>query len=124
VALDQGLGLDLLVVGDQHGGRVAAQAGDDDLADGAGVAGQGHGRVLVDLGERDAPTPGVPGILLNPCARQPGGGRTGEPNARGRLEQAAIELFIERGFEQTTVTDIAARAGLSVAFITTRGRRW
>jgi AcrR family transcriptional regulator len=36
-----------------------------------------------------------------------------EPNARGRLEQAAMELFIERGFEQTTVAEIAGRAGLT-----------
>jgi AcrR family transcriptional regulator len=36
-----------------------------------------------------------------------------EPNARGRLEQAALELFGERGFEQTTVEDIASRAGLT-----------
>ncbi len=36
-----------------------------------------------------------------------------EPNARGRLEQAALELYIERGFEQTTVAEIAARAGLT-----------
>jgi AcrR family transcriptional regulator len=36
-----------------------------------------------------------------------------EPNARGRLEQAALELYIERGFEQTTVTEIAKQAGLT-----------
>ncbi|CCH21922.1 TetR family transcriptional regulator [Micromonospora lupini] len=35
-----------------------------------------------------------------------------QPDARGRLAAAAFELFRERGFEQTTVTDIAARAGL------------
>jgi AcrR family transcriptional regulator len=36
-----------------------------------------------------------------------------EPNARERLEQAAMELYRERGFDQTTVADIAARAGLT-----------
>ena len=36
-----------------------------------------------------------------------------EPNARGRLEQAAMELYAERGFEQTTVAEIAERAGLT-----------
>jgi AcrR family transcriptional regulator len=36
-----------------------------------------------------------------------------EPNARGRLEIAALELYVERGFEQTTVAEIAKRAGLT-----------
>jgi AcrR family transcriptional regulator len=36
-----------------------------------------------------------------------------EPDARLRLERAALELFVERGFEQTTVSDITARAGLT-----------
>ena len=36
-----------------------------------------------------------------------------EPNARGRLEQAAAELFADRGYDQTTVADIAERAGLT-----------
>ncbi|MFG1811412.1 TetR family transcriptional regulator [Streptomyces sp. NPDC049040] len=36
-----------------------------------------------------------------------------EPNARGRLEQAALELYLERGFAPTTVTEIAKRAGLT-----------
>jgi AcrR family transcriptional regulator len=36
-----------------------------------------------------------------------------EPDARGRLEQAAMSLYRERGFEQTTVSEIAKRAGLT-----------
>ncbi len=36
-----------------------------------------------------------------------------EPNARGRLAQAALELYRERGFEQSTVAEIAERAGLT-----------
>src|ERR1700757_1978736 len=36
-----------------------------------------------------------------------------EPNARGRLEQAALELYVERGYEETTVAEIAERAGLT-----------
>jgi AcrR family transcriptional regulator len=36
-----------------------------------------------------------------------------EPDARGRLAQAAFALYGERGFEQTTVAEIAQRAGLT-----------
>ena len=36
-----------------------------------------------------------------------------EPDSRGRLEQAALALFDERGFENTTVAEIAERAGLT-----------
>jgi len=36
-----------------------------------------------------------------------------EPDARGRLEKAAMELFQERGYVRTTVEEIAARAGLT-----------
>jgi AcrR family transcriptional regulator len=36
-----------------------------------------------------------------------------EANARGRLEQAALQLYSERGFEQTTVAEIARRAGVT-----------
>jgi AcrR family transcriptional regulator len=36
-----------------------------------------------------------------------------QPDAAGRLARAALELFAERGFEQTTVADIASRAGLT-----------
>jgi AcrR family transcriptional regulator len=36
-----------------------------------------------------------------------------EPDARGRLAQAAMDLYSERGFDQTTVAEIAERAGLT-----------
>jgi AcrR family transcriptional regulator len=36
-----------------------------------------------------------------------------EPDSRGRLEQAALALYSERGFENTTVAEIAARAGVT-----------
>src|ERR1700712_2400647 len=36
-----------------------------------------------------------------------------EPGSRGRLEAAALALYGERGFENTTVAEIAARAGLT-----------
>jgi AcrR family transcriptional regulator len=36
-----------------------------------------------------------------------------EPNARGRLAQAALALYAEQGFEQTTAAEIARAAGLT-----------
>ncbi|MHA3704169.1 helix-turn-helix domain-containing protein [Jatrophihabitans sp. YIM 134969] len=36
-----------------------------------------------------------------------------EPDAAGRLRAAAMELYVERGYDQTTVADIAARAGVT-----------
>jgi AcrR family transcriptional regulator len=36
-----------------------------------------------------------------------------KPDAPGRLQQAAFELYAERGYEETTVAEIAARAGLA-----------
>jgi AcrR family transcriptional regulator len=36
-----------------------------------------------------------------------------EADASGRLREAAMQLYVERGFEQTTVADIAQRAGLT-----------
>src|ERR1700749_1824687 len=36
-----------------------------------------------------------------------------EPDARGRLQRAALELYSERGYDQTTVAEIARRAGLT-----------
>jgi AcrR family transcriptional regulator len=36
-----------------------------------------------------------------------------EPGAKGRLMAAAMELYLERGYDSTTVADIAERAGLT-----------
>jgi AcrR family transcriptional regulator len=36
-----------------------------------------------------------------------------EPDARGRLQAAALTLYGERGYEATTVADIAEQAGLT-----------
>lgn len=36
-----------------------------------------------------------------------------EPDSRGRLQEAALTLFEERGFDQTTAAQIAEMAGLS-----------
>lgn len=36
-----------------------------------------------------------------------------QPGARERLEQAALELFLEQGYTETTVPQITARAGLT-----------
>jgi len=36
-----------------------------------------------------------------------------QPDARGRLAQAAMELYVEQGYERTTVAEIAERAGLT-----------
>jgi AcrR family transcriptional regulator len=36
-----------------------------------------------------------------------------EPDARGRLAKAAMALYAEHGFEQTTVAEIASQAGLT-----------
>jgi AcrR family transcriptional regulator len=36
-----------------------------------------------------------------------------EPDSRGRLQEAALALFSERGFDQTTAAEIATRAGVT-----------
>jgi AcrR family transcriptional regulator len=36
-----------------------------------------------------------------------------EPGARGRLQAAALDLYVERGFEQTTAAEIAESVGLT-----------
>src|SRR5437660_5819296 len=35
------------------------------------------------------------------------------PDAKGRLVQSALELYAKRGYDQTTVAEIAERAGLT-----------
>jgi AcrR family transcriptional regulator len=36
-----------------------------------------------------------------------------QPDAHGRLQQAALELYGEKGFDETTVAEIAEQAGLT-----------
>jgi AcrR family transcriptional regulator len=36
-----------------------------------------------------------------------------QPDSRGRLQEAALSLYSERGFDQTTAAQIALRAGLT-----------
>jgi AcrR family transcriptional regulator len=36
-----------------------------------------------------------------------------QPDSRGRLEEAALALYAERGFDQTTAAEIADRAGVT-----------
>ncbi|MGH9092689.1 MAG: TetR family transcriptional regulator [Acidimicrobiales bacterium] len=36
-----------------------------------------------------------------------------QPDSRGRLQEAALALFAERGFDETTAAEIAARAGVT-----------
>jgi AcrR family transcriptional regulator len=36
-----------------------------------------------------------------------------EPDAAGRLREAALQLFVDQGYEQTTVAEIAERAGVT-----------
>ena len=52
-------------------------------------------------------------VITCPRGTYHGGMVRWEPNAQGRLGQAAFELFVERGFEQVTVAEIAERAGLT-----------
>ena len=54
----------------------------------------------------------VPAITAVELARLGGMGRW-EPDAPLRLASAALDLYRERGYDQTTVADIAARAGVT-----------
>ena len=50
------------LVGDQEGGLVVAEAGDGELAEGAGVGGQGGGGVVVDF-DAAGPPPARPRVM-------------------------------------------------------------
>jgi AcrR family transcriptional regulator len=50
-----------------------------------------------------------------------GRGRPRDPETDGRITTAAAQLMLERGFDRTTVDDVAARAGVGKATVY---RRW
>jgi AcrR family transcriptional regulator len=52
-------------------------------------------------------------IDVSDCRHYDPGMARWEPGGRGRLEQAALALYGEHGFENTTVAEIAERAGLT-----------
>ncbi len=71
-------------------------------------------------------TPTVPEVAAD--AQAPGGGpvrrgrgRPRDPQTDERITAAAAELMLERGFERTTVDDVATRAGVGKATVY---RRW
>jgi hypothetical protein len=47
-----------------------------------------------------------------------------EPDAESRFRAAALELFGEIGYEQTTVAAIAERAGLTARISSQWSMRW
>lgn len=51
-------------------------------------------------------------LTLNPEATRPARGGRHPTTTRARLSHVALQLFIERGFDETTVDDIAHAAGI------------
>src|SRR5580704_5789216 len=100
----------------------ASEFGDDSGADPAGRAGDEHTHENLQGGREPrrgchAELMSVTAIsvhLMSACVinYDQGMGRW-EPDAPGRLAKAAMELYLERGFEQTSVAEIARRAGLT-----------
>lgn len=62
----------------------------------------------------------MPGADTDEPVRR-GRGRPRDPETDGRITAAAAELLLERGFEKTTVDEVAARAGVGKATVY---RRW
>src|SRR5512141_2126043 len=65
------------------------------------------------------PDGGVAAIPEEPVRR--GRGRPRDPETDERITAAAAELLLQRGFDRTTVDDVAARAGVGKATVY---RRW
>src|SRR5690349_5216890 len=61
---------------------------------------------VADITESNTRCQGLPSPRLGGMGRW-------EPDARGRMMRAAIDLFAERGYEQTTAGEIAERAGVT-----------
>ena len=96
------------------------ELGDDGGADPAACAGDeyAHESDLLWPGDEAEPLMSVADIDGSTRMSVTDITRTGpvgrwEPDARGRLSMGALELFAEHGFEQTTVADIAERAGVT-----------
>src|SRR5512141_649659 len=66
-----------------------------------------------------APDGGVAAIPEEPVRR--GRGRPRDPETDERITAAAAELLLQRGFDRTTVDDVASRAGVGKATVY---RRW
>ncbi len=61
------------------------------------------------------------GATTSPKQVRRGRGRPRDPETDGRITAAAAQLLLERGFDKTTVDDVAAAAGVGKATVY---RRW
>ena len=90
----------------------ADELGKNGRADPAGRSGHEnpHGTSRSHVSYCRHPTPWMSATDIRNYSRYMG---RWQPESRGRLEQAALALYAERGFENTTVAEIAERAGLT-----------
>src|SRR5262249_15057598 len=98
IVFDERFDSAVVIVGDDGGGRVAAQAGDDELADGPGVFRQFHPGGLVDAG------PGVLAGAVQGDRNEGGGFQAGDlldearrADPQGEELDAAVVEFAEDG---------------------------